>query len=321
VTAGGAWLKVEGLTQSFDGRPVFANLSFELEPGRSLALVGASGCGKTTILRAVAGLIEAGRGRVSVGPGRPARAMVSQDLGLLPWKTAFANVELPLRLAGRPRAERRRRAEEVLALMELTELAGRYPASLSGGQRQRLALGRALVGQPELLVLDEPFSALDAISREALGDHLAGLWKRLGWTMVLATHSIEEAVLLGETVLVLGGSPTVAEAAFANPDAGEPGGLTRASASALAREVRLALAAVRGRASSGAAFSGPAPASPRAGLETRFATPADARLAGPGDVSSGETFGPSLQSSLQPSRREDPRRNSRPRAAASSGAR
>jgi NitT/TauT family transport system ATP-binding protein len=163
-------------------------------------------------------------------------------LGLFPWKTVLGNLTLPLDLAEVDPAEKAQRVEAALSDLGLKGLVDRYPGQLSGGQRQRLALGRALVAQPELLLLDEPFSALDALTREALGIHLAQLWRRLGLTMIIATHSVEEAVFLGQVIAVLGGQPTRAVAVFRNDGPKTAQAFTESHFMELTRKVRLALA-------------------------------------------------------------------------------
>jgi NitT/TauT family transport system ATP-binding protein len=237
----GARVKVRNLAKSFGPNLVLAGLDLDLPPGGSLALLGASGCGKTTILRVLAGLSPADAGEVDLGG--PTVSLVAQGLGLFPWKTVRGNLRLPLALAGLRPKEIDQRVATVLADLGLAGLADRYPGQLSGGQRQRLALGRALAAQPELLLLDEPFSALDALTREALGRHLAQLWRRLGLTMILATHSVEEAVFLGQTVVVLGGRPTKAQAVFHDDRPRAAQDLTADYFLDLARRARLALAA------------------------------------------------------------------------------
>ncbi|MDR0549166.1 MAG: ABC transporter ATP-binding protein [Deltaproteobacteria bacterium] len=238
----GAAVKIRGLTKSFGGTKVLAGLDLDLAKGGSLALLGASGCGKTTILRILAGLCPFEAGEVTVGEGQAVRSLVSQNLGLMPWKTVYANLSLPLVLAGLKRQEINLRVKTALNDLGLTDLAHRYPDQLSGGQRQRLALGRALVARPELLLLDEPFSALDALTREILGVQLAQLWRGFGLTMILATHSVEEAVFLGETIVVLGGQPTRAFAVFNNPGPKTPNAYTEDYFLDLVKKARLALA-------------------------------------------------------------------------------
>ncbi|MDR2142430.1 MAG: ABC transporter ATP-binding protein [Deltaproteobacteria bacterium] len=236
----GTAVRIRGLGKKFGSDFVLKGLDLDLEPGQSLAIVGPSGCGKTTLLRILAGLCPADEGEARVGPGQ-AVALVSQSLGLLPWKTVWGNLDLPLALADWPAPARVARVQAVLGDLGLAELAGRYPGQLSGGQRQRLALGRALVAQPDLLLLDEPFSALDALTREALGFHLARLWERLGLTMILATHSVEEAVFLGRVIVVMGGQPTTVRGIFQNPGSQTPQTLTADFFLDLVRRVRLAL--------------------------------------------------------------------------------
>ena len=215
-------LSIEDLGHAYDGREIFSGLSCTVSAGESLALIGASGCGKSTILHILAGLIKAGRGRVVKNPGRLKSSLLLQHYGLFPWKDAWSNVELPLILSGLDKAERRRRVGRVFEDLDLGPLKRRYPAQMSGGQRQRLALGRALVVEPELLLLDEPFSSLDALTRESLQNLLARLWRDKGLTVILATHSLEEAVFLGQRIVVLGGEPTAVAAELANPACGRP---------------------------------------------------------------------------------------------------
>jgi NitT/TauT family transport system ATP-binding protein len=219
---GGALVRAEGLTVAYDGRLVFQGLDFSAPPGSSLALVGPSGCGKSTLMRLLAGLGTPDAGRLEISPTLARSAVVLQDFGLFPWKNARQNLELPLTVGGFPRAERSKRVTSMLAEMGLAGWENHYPDQLSGGQKQRLALGRALIAEPELLLLDEPFSSLDALTRENMQNFLAGLWQGRGLTLVLATHFIEEAVFFGERILVLGGTPTRVAADIENPLCGRP---------------------------------------------------------------------------------------------------
>src|SRR6266536_4198170 len=179
-------------------------VSLEVAPGSFTCLVGASGCGKTTLLRLVAGLEQPTAGRVGVA-GRT--ALLFQEAALFPWLTAARNVELPLRLARVPRAERRRRAAELLDLVHLGGFAGRRPHELSGGMRQRVALARALAQDAEIMLMDEPFGALDAMTRDLLHDELDKICAERGLTVLFVTHNVREAVRLGHRVVVLSSRP------------------------------------------------------------------------------------------------------------------
>ncbi|ACA17841.1 ABC transporter related [Methylobacterium sp. 4-46] len=189
---------------------VLAGLDLDVAPGEFLAIVGASGVGKSTLLRVVADLVRPSAGIVTVSPpapGRRAVALVFQDARLLPWRRILDNVGFGLEKLRIPRAERRRRAARALARVGLSDLARRWPFQLSGGQRQRVALARALAVEPHVLLMDEPFSALDALTREALQDELARLCGGSGQTVLFVTHDIEEAVYLADRVVVLAGAP------------------------------------------------------------------------------------------------------------------
>ena len=191
------------------------DVSFSVEPGGFTSLLGPSGCGKSTLLRVVADLIAPSEGRMS-GLGaspeeaRKARALgfVFQDSALLPWRTALQNVELPLEVGGRralaPGAATPR---ELMALVGLAGWEGSYPHELSGGMRQRVAIARALLGGPRLLLMDEPFGALDEITRDRLNAELRRIWAETGTTVLFVTHSVYEAAFLGEQVLVLSANP------------------------------------------------------------------------------------------------------------------
>ncbi|XVQ83125.1 ABC transporter ATP-binding protein [Microbispora siamensis] len=191
------------------GDPVAAlgPISLTVPPGTFLVLVGASGCGKSTLLRLVAGFERPTSGTVRTGgaepvPGRGA-GIVFQQPRLFPWKTVGGNVELALRYAGVPRAERARRVPELLGRVGLHDVADRRIWQISGGQQQRVAIARALAGDDPLLLLDEPFAALDALTRERLQEDLRRVSAQTGRTSVFVTHSVEEAVFLGSRVVVL----------------------------------------------------------------------------------------------------------------------
>lgn len=194
-------------------------------PGDLIALVGPSGCGKSTALRLLAGLEAPTRGEVSRLPGRGETSVVFQAATLAPWMSAAANVALPLELAGAPRAEARRKAAGALARVGLAGAEAARPAQLSGGMAMRVSLARALVTAPRLLLLDEPFAALDEITRRALADDVLALWKETRPAVVFVTHNVEEAVYMASRVVVMSRGPgvTVHEEAVAGELPRPPG--------------------------------------------------------------------------------------------------
>lgn len=188
-------------------------LDLTIEPGELLTIVGPSGCGKSTVLDLVSGLtrptsgLVLADGEVVTDPG-PDRSVVFQQYTLLPWRTALGNVELALEaVGGLSRKARTARAREVLELVGLGEFAGRYPHELSGGMKQRVAIARSLSYQPGVLLMDEPFGALDAQTRERLQEELVQIWRATGTTIVFITHDIEEAIFLGQRVAVMSNRP------------------------------------------------------------------------------------------------------------------
>jgi NitT/TauT family transport system ATP-binding protein len=181
-----------------------ADISLAVQPGEFVCLVGASGCGKTTLLNLVAGLDQPAAGSLLVA-GR--RALLFQEAALFPWLTAAGNVELALRLAGVSRAERRDEAHRLLRLVHLEGFADKRPHELSGGMRQRVALARAFAQRADILLMDEPFGSLDAMTRDLLHDELERLWREHGFTVLFVTHDVREAVRLGDRVLVLTSRP------------------------------------------------------------------------------------------------------------------
>ncbi|HEY8471602.1 MAG TPA: ABC transporter ATP-binding protein [Natronosporangium sp.] len=212
-------LEVRGLHKVYDshGRRVEAigELTFAVEDGQFACVVGPSGCGKTTLLRCIAGLLPATAGEVWVEGSRvtgppPGLAVVFQEYGrsLFPWLRVRDNVELPLRAARMPRAKRRDLANWALAAVGLEDAHRAYPWQLSGGMQQRVAIARAIAYQPRVLLMDEPFAAVDAQTRADLEDLIRSVWQRLGVTLLFVTHDIDEAVYLGERVIVLSAAPT-----------------------------------------------------------------------------------------------------------------
>jgi len=208
----GGRIQVRGLKKRYGAYPVFDGVNLEVGEREIVALVGPSGCGKTTLLRCIDGLIPAeGEVRVDgevVHAPRPGIAMVFQHFGLFPWKTVWDNVAYGLRMAGVARDEIDRRVPRFIALVGLTGFEKAYPYQLSGGMQQRCGLARALAVDPHVLLMDEPFAAVDAQTREILQFELLRIWERQPTTMLFVTHSIEEAVLMGDRVVVLKGRPS-----------------------------------------------------------------------------------------------------------------
>ena len=196
------------------GREILSPTSFGVRAGEFVCVIGPSGCGKTTLLRAASGFMPPTHGQVR-RHGRPVQqpsrevAFVFQDYGraLLPWRTVASNVSLALEAARVPAAERPARIDRVLATVGLTAHAGKFPAQLSGGMQQRVQIARCLAQEPELLMMDEPFGALDAMTREGLQDELARLQREQGLTVMFVTHDLEEALYLGDRVIALRAHP------------------------------------------------------------------------------------------------------------------
>ena len=207
-------ISIRGLSLSFeqDGwrTDVLRALDLDIARGEFVALVGSSGVGKSTLLRVLMTLAQPTAGDVTIKPdpaAHTALALVFQDARLLPWRRVLANVAFGLEKTSATRAERRQRALEALKLVGLAELADRWPWQLSGGQRQRVALARALAVDPSILLMDEPFSALDVATRENLQDELIRIRRETGKTILFITHDIDEAVYLADRVVALGGKP------------------------------------------------------------------------------------------------------------------
>lgn len=233
------------------GRPsdeteALSGLRFSVEAGASVALIGPSGCGKSSALRMIAGLTSPTAGEVLVG-GRPvakprrSTALIPQNLGLFPWKTALDNVTVGLSIRKVARSEARRRGREAMREVGLEGFEAAYPRELSGGMQQRLAFARAIALDMDVLLMDEPLSAIDALLREQLQDALLDLWASSGHTQVLVTHSIEEAVYLGQRILVLSGHPGRLVADIANSGAGTRSHRDSSEFAAVCRKVRAAL--------------------------------------------------------------------------------
>jgi NitT/TauT family transport system ATP-binding protein len=214
-----AAVEVHGVSKVFNvGRPnevpALVQVDLVIEPGEFVSLIGPSGCGKSTQLRLIANLLEPTTGEVRVN-GKPARqarldqdyGMAFQQAGLFEWRTVARNVELPLELKGWDKAKRRTRALEMLDLVKLPEFAGHYPWQLSGGMQQRVAIARALASHPPLLLMDEPFGALDEMTREHMQDELLRICGETSTTVVFVTHSIPEAVYLSTRVVVMSPRP------------------------------------------------------------------------------------------------------------------
>jgi len=201
---------VRGVSKVFaNGVEALADVSLDVEAGEFLSVLGPSGCGKSTLLRLIAGLAEPTTGTIdwSDDSGRADLGFVFQEPTLMPWATAVANVALPLKLRGMAKSEREARAAEALDNVGLKGFERVWPRELSGGMKMRVSLARALVVQPRLLLMDEPFAALDEITRHRLNDDLLELWQRSGVTIVFVTHSVFESVFLSQRIVVMTARP------------------------------------------------------------------------------------------------------------------
>ncbi|MEA2879263.1 MAG: NitT/TauT family transport system ATP-binding protein [Hyphomicrobiales bacterium] len=212
--AGGQAVNFDHVHLQFDGKPVLDDISFSVRPGEFVCIIGPSGCGKTTLLRLAAGLLAPTSGTVAVGGHSELvpsleTAFVFQDYGraLLPWRDVYGNVSLALEAMGVPKAKRSARIESLLSKVGLAGHRSKYPAQLSGGMQQRLQIARCLAQTPKLFLMDEPFGALDAMTRQSLQDELLGLIHDSATTVLFVTHDLEEALYLGDRVVALSPNP------------------------------------------------------------------------------------------------------------------
>jgi NitT/TauT family transport system ATP-binding protein len=210
MSGSGPVVQLRDVSKAFGtGTLALDGLDLEIRDGEFLSLLGPSGCGKSTALRIVAGLSEPTRGTVtwSDPAARNGLGFVFQEPTLMPWATVFDNVFLPLKLSGATRAAVHARVMETLSRVGLADFAGAYPRELSGGMRMRVSIARALVTAPRILLMDEPFAALDEITRFKLNDDLVALWRELEMTVVFVTHSVFESVYLSSRIVVMTGRP------------------------------------------------------------------------------------------------------------------
>jgi len=209
---GAAIVRIAALKKTFGDLEAIRQLSFDVGDGEFLSVLGPSGCGKSTLLMMIAGLIDPSAGEIRIqdarvaGPRREV-GVVFQSPVLLPWRTVLQNVLFPIELLKLPRPQYRRRAMELLRMAKIDEFAGLLPRQLSGGMRQRVAICRALVHDPSILLMDEPFSALDAITRDEMAVELQRIWQVNRKTVIFVTHSIREAAFLSDRVVVMGRRP------------------------------------------------------------------------------------------------------------------
>ena len=198
-------VRLSDVTKSFGGAPVLEGIDLDVAPGEFVCLLGASGCGKSTLLNIIAGLDRPTAGSVDVPSGRA--ALMFQESALFPWLTAGENIDLALRLRGVGKKERRIETERLLDLVRLRGAYDKRPHQLSGGMKQRVALARAMAQDSRVLLMDEPFAALDAITRDVLHEELVRLWEATGLAVVFVTHNVREAVRLGQRVVLLSSRP------------------------------------------------------------------------------------------------------------------
>ena len=242
-------LTVENLNKKYVSHgsvtSALVDINLRIEEGEFVCLLGPSGCGKSTLLKIIAGLIPATSGRITIngrpvnGPG-PERAVVFQDYALFPWMTVRDNVEFGLEARRRPAAERREVSSRLLKVVGLSDFAERFPHQLSGGMKQRVSIARALAVDPSLLLMDEPFGALDAQTRHLLQDELLRVWREYRKTVVFVTHSIEEAIYLSDRIVVMTARPGRVKQIMVVPEA-RPRDMASVDMNQRQREVRAVL--------------------------------------------------------------------------------
>ncbi|MGP9813226.1 ABC transporter ATP-binding protein [Rhodopseudomonas sp. NSM] len=242
-------IRLRAVTKAYrNGVPALGPIDLDIGRGEFVALLGPSGCGKSTALRLIAGLAQPSAGRIEVAAASSQRGhsigFVFQEPTLMPWTSVRGNVGLPLKLARAPSAEIARRVDAALARVDLSDFAEAYPRELSGGMKMRASLARALVTDPDILLMDEPFAALDEITRFRLNDDLLALWRELGKTVLFVTHSVFESVYLAQRVVVMSPRPGTIAADFriAAPEPRNEEFRTSADYAAQCREVSRALA-------------------------------------------------------------------------------
>lgn len=219
-------LTVKNIGKNFNSKPVLQDITFHLGARETMVVLGPSGCGKTTLLHLISGLEKTDSGLIFIDNQMRTRpmqdvALILQNFGLLPWKTNLQNVALGLKIQGLSKKERNARARGILAELGLAGRENDFPSVMSGGEQQRVAIARAYASNPRLLLMDEPFSSLDAITRESLQDTLVTTWLETSVPYLLVTHSVEEAVFLGKRILILSGSPASIRDIFDNPGFGD----------------------------------------------------------------------------------------------------
>lgn len=229
-TSQGILLEDIGLTygRGAEARQVLQAVNLQLTPGEFVTVLGPSGCGKTSLLNIIAGYVKPSQGSIAINGKRHTRpdsevGVVFQQANLFPWLTLARNIEFGLRMKNQPKAERRERVAYFLELMGLSASAGLYPHQLSGGMKQRAAIARTLAAEPEIVLLDEPFSALDALTRENMQLHLREIWRKTGKCMFFITHDVDEALLLSSRLIVMHPGPGRIVEDFVNPLTGVDG--------------------------------------------------------------------------------------------------
>ena len=242
-------LTVENLNKKYVSHgsvtSALVDINLQIEEGEFVCLLGPSGCGKSTLLKIIAGLIPATSGRITIngrpvsGPG-PERAVVFQDYALFPWMTVRDNVEFGLEARRLPLAQRREVSSRLLKVVGLSDFADRFPHQLSGGMKQRVSIARALAVDPSLLLMDEPFGALDAQTRQLLQDELLRIWREYRKTVVFVTHSIEEAIYLSDRIVVMTARPGRVKQIMVVPEA-RPRDMASVDMNQRQREVRAVL--------------------------------------------------------------------------------